>query len=46
MEEIRERNEERGENAEAHYAVVIIYQGADGTTSVLETIDFTAEAAE
>ena len=30
------------ENPEAHYAVVTVYQGADGTASVLETVDFTA----
>ncbi|MBQ9901325.1 MAG: hypothetical protein IJM51_02915 [Clostridia bacterium] len=30
------------ENAETYYAVVTVYQGADGTTSVLETIEFTA----
>ncbi len=34
------------ENAESHYAVVIVYEGADGNTSVLETYDFTADAAE
>lgn len=30
------------ENAETYFAVVTVYQGADKTTSVLETIDFTA----
>ena len=29
------------ENAEAHYAVVIVYSGADGSTSILETYDLT-----
>lgn len=31
------------ENPEPHYAVVTVYQGADKTTSILETIDFTAD---
>lgn len=32
------------ENPESHYAVVVVYNGADGNTHVLETFDFTAEA--
>ena len=34
------------ENAESHYAVVVVYEGVDGNTSVIETYDFTADAAE
>ena len=34
------------ENAESHYAIVILSQGVGGTTSVLETYDFTEENAE
>ena len=32
------------ENPESHYSVVTVYQGADGTTSVVETLDFSAQA--
>ena len=32
------------ENAESHYAVVVVYMGADGTTDILETFDFTPTA--
>ena len=34
------------ENAQSHYSIVLVYQGADGKTSVLETHDFVAENAE
>ena len=34
------------ENAESHYAIVILSQGVGGTTSVLETYDFNEENAE
>lgn len=34
------------ENPESHYSVVVVYDGADGTTSVLETFDFSSDAAE
>ena len=34
------------ENPEPHYSVVTVYEGADGTTSVVETFDFAAEATE
>ena len=29
-------------NAESHYAVVIVYDGVDGTTSITDTFDFAA----
>ncbi len=34
------------ENPEAHYSVVIVYEAADGTSSVTEIFDFAAETAE
>ncbi len=32
------------ENAETHYSIVVVYNGADGTTSVVETHDFSSDA--
>ena len=34
------------ENPETHYSVVTVYEGTDGTTSVVETFDFAPEATE
>jgi len=34
------------ENPESHYAIVVVSQGVDATTSVLQTYDFTAEDAK
>lgn len=34
------------EKPETSYAIVVVFMGADGTTNVLETFDFTADAAE
>ena len=34
------------ENPESHYAIVVVNQSADGTTSILETYDFVAEDAK
>lgn len=33
-------------DAETKYAIVVVYEGADGTTSVVETFDFGSETAE